>query len=112
MGADVDNPQFARHEHHREVLRAGELGEYLGVAWILEPPEVHSLLIQGSCRDGLRASFQRQLRRPADILESRRPGTRVELTERQILRQLAHRENIHAARLEEGFLRPRDLVYA
>src|SRR5215210_4491354 len=112
VGADMDDAQLARHEHHREISSAGELGQYLGVPRVLVSSEVHRLLVQWRRRDGLHAPLQRKLRRPADVLEGRRPSTRIQLSEPQILRQLAHLEHVHATLLEERLLRVGDLVHA
>src|SRR5215212_8528237 len=112
VGRDVYHLQLVGDEHHRVILGAGELGEDLSVPRVLVTRQVHSFLVQRSGRYRPNAPAARQLRRPLHAPERRVSRPRVELAERQLLRELAHREHVYGVRLEGGLLRLGDRVDA
>ena len=112
VGADVDHLQLVGDEHHRVVFRAGQVGQDLGVPGILVAGEVHGLLVERRGRYRPDAPRARQLRRPLDVAEGRVAGPRVELAERQVLRQVGLGDHIYGARLEPRVLGFGDDVHA
>ena len=110
VGADVDHLQLVGDEHHGVVLRAGQVGQDLGVPGVAVAGEVHGLLVEGGCRYRGDAAGAREPRRPLEVAESRVAGPRVELPEGQVERQLPDLQDVRGSRFEDGVFGLGDLV--
>ncbi len=104
VGRDVNDLKLVGDEHHRVVLGARKLGQDLGVPRIFVPREVHGLFVEGSCSYGGNAAGARELGRPLDVAEGGVAGAGVQLTERQVFREICLRENVDRAGLEPRVL--------
>src|SRR5919199_1828322 len=111
VGAHVYDLQLVGNEHHRVVLRTGELGEDLGVPRVVVARQVHRLLVQRRGRYRPDAPRARQLRCPLQVAERRVASPRIELAERQVRGELAHGEHVNGAGLMCSLLRLGDGVH-
>src|ERR1700751_3820594 len=70
VGRDMDHLQFRGRKHHRTFGRAGQMGEYLGVARKDVAAGVQRLLIQGGRTDRIDLSGLGELNSASDVLVS------------------------------------------
>ena len=61
MGGDMDHPELVVDQHHRIVLRMGEIGVDLRVSGIMETGQVDGLLADGSGHGGVDLAGQGQV---------------------------------------------------
>jgi len=102
VGANVDHLQLVGDEHHGVVLRAGQVGQDLGVPGVAVAGEVHGLLVERGGRYRGDAAGAREPRRPLEVAEGRVAGPRVELPEGQVERQLSDLQDVGRSGLEGG----------
>ena len=82
VGADVDDAQLRADQQHADPLRAGPLGQQLGVAGVVEAGQVHGGLVERRGDDRVDRACHRQIAGAKDIVDRRRAGGRAHLADR------------------------------